>query len=99
MGAHDPEQPSAPTPLRATGAARTAERGGRSSLQPPAELAQPVALGREHHVLDALPPQFPRDVRAALGLDLLEPLADRTSPGVDLEALAGLWVDQREPTD
>src|SRR3954451_3273488 len=86
-------------PAAAARTAPAAAPGGRSSLQLPPELTQPVALGRQHDVVHALAPQLARHRSAPLGLDLGEALADRPTPRVDLEPLTRLRVDQRKPAD
>ena len=79
--------------------AQQPERVRRSSSQPPPELQQPVAIGGQRDVVDVQAAQLARDLVAALALELGEALAHARARGVDLEALAGLGVDERQAAD
>src|SRR5437899_8830643 len=95
--AGDPPTTRRTRPERAAGPAATV--APQSSSQPAPQVLQPVAAGRQHDVVRLQPPQLGGDLRATLGLDPLEALAQARARRVDLDVLTGLRVDQGEAAD
>ena len=98
VAARPPAAPARSERARAARARAPRGRGARrSSRQPPAELARPVARRREHHVLGACAPQRRRHRRAFLSAAASAKRSRRRRSAVSTSTRApGLGVDHRQ---